>query len=445
MPSHLDPFGYFPEMASVIRGLGPAPGSLAAIDGYAFHTPYVFAAEGERTLRLRFQGLAASAGRLRLELKRHADDGTPAEIVAVVEQPLEDLIRRGGRHSLRFEGELGRAFALHGHVLGWTDAAAAALSVKVDALQADRASLRRASRAIFTRAAPPRKRPAPTGSSADAGLVRDRAATLRTPTSQSCTAAQFDEPEFDAWVKALRVRKRRHRKLWEFVYILQVLRTRGMLQPGFKGLGFGVGEERLPSLFAAMGLDIEATDLPADRRAAELWALSGQHSDGVDQLHFSELCDRAALDRHVTYRPVDMNDIPADLRGFDFCWSACAFEHLGSIDAGLRFFRESLKCLRPGGVAVHTTELNLSSDDRTLANGPVVLFRRKDMERLASELRSEGHDVSPINYDLGGRPADRHIDAPPYSTDPHLKLLLQSFVSTSFGLVARRGPDRPPL
>ena len=51
-----------------------------------------------------------------------------------------------------------------------------------------------------------------------------------------------------------------------------------------------------------------------------------------------------------------MNHLPDDLRGFDFTWSSCALEHLGTLAAGADFVVAQMDCLRPGGVAVHTTE-----------------------------------------------------------------------------------------
>ena len=45
--------------------------------------------------------------------------------------------------------------------------------------------------------------------------------------------------------------------------------------------------------------------------------------------------------------------IDTDCHGqFDFVWSACAFEHLGSILNGLEFVVNSVKCLKPGGVVL---------------------------------------------------------------------------------------------
>ena len=56
-----------------------------------------------------------------------------------------------------------------------------------------------------------------------------------------------------------------YRKLWEFAAINQALSERDMLKPGRKGLGFAVGREPLPSIFASHGVRIVATDLMDDR------------------------------------------------------------------------------------------------------------------------------------------------------------------------------------
>ena len=133
-----------------------------------------------------------------------------------------------------------------------------------------------------------------------------------------------------------------------------------------------------------------------------------------------------------------MNAIPADLVDFDFTWSSCAFEHLGSIEAGLDFFANSLDCLKPGGIAVHTTELNLSSNNITLDRSDTVIFRRRDFEALAERLAAEGHDVIPMTFDSGDNDVDRMIDLPPYCQDPHLKLQLMRWVTTSFGMIVRK-------
>ena len=184
--------------------------------------------------------------------------------------------------------------------------------------------------------------------------------------SRICTQAQLQEPWFDAWCTALGERPRAHRKLWEHAYIARVLDAHGHLAPGQQGLGFGVGREPLTALFAGRGCSIVATDLAHDAEGARVWSNTGQHAGGLAGLSRPELCDTDAFEKLVTWRPVDMRALPDDLSGFDFCWSACSLEHLGTLEAGLAFVEGSMQTLRPGGLAVHTTEYNLDSDTDTV-------------------------------------------------------------------------------
>jgi len=131
-----------------------------------------------------------------------------------------------------------------------------------------------------------------------------------------------------------------------------------------------------------------------------------------------------------------MNKIDADLVGFDFVYSSCAFEHVGSIELGLQFVKNSLKCLRPGGIAVHTTEFNVFSNDATIDNQQTVLFRRQDIDRLAADLASQGHEIV-LNYKAGSWPFARHIDVPPWC-GVHLKVQLEQYVSTSLALLIKK-------
>jgi SAM-dependent methyltransferase len=170
----------------------------------------------------------------------------------------------------------------------------------------------------------------------------------------------------------------------------------------------------------------------------EKWTANEEHAAGLAALNPRGLCTDEQLSAQVSFRPVDMTAVPHDLDGFDFVWSSCAFEHLGSLSAGLDFVRESLRCLRPGGVAVHTTEYNVSSNDATISTGETVAYRRRDIEQIATEFRAEGHDVA-CTFALGREPADRHVDTPPWS-EPHIKIPLGPYVITSFGVAVTKKP-----
>ena len=259
--------------------------------------------------------------------------------------------------------------------------------------------------------------------------------------SQACTDAQMRTVAYRRWGERLRLSAISvHRKQWEWFYIGQALEEAGVVRPGARGLGFGVGEERLASWFAAQGCVITATDNPGGEQA-DGWRSTGELATSLAQLNRAGICPEDAFLDRVGFRQVDMRDVPADLVDYDFTWSSCAFEHLGSIEEGLRFVVEQLRTLRPGGVAVHTTELNVSSESSTLTSGPTVLFRRRDLERLAGELVADGHQIT-CSFHTGDDPNDRWIDEPPF-TDTHLKLRLGPHVTTSFGLIIRKKPTSP--
>jgi hypothetical protein len=260
--------------------------------------------------------------------------------------------------------------------------------------------------------------------------------TMEFPVSQMCTTGQFDEPDYIRLRKQMKLPRHLHRKQWEFVYILRSLEATGMIKPGSRGVVFGVGREKLPAVLIKRGCDILATDLPLDIGASE-WIGGAQHSSNLEGIFHPHLVDRALFDAHAQYRPVNMKSIPADITGYDFCWSSCALEHLGSLRDGLDFIVNSLKCLRPGGVAVHTTEFNLGSATDTLESGPSVVYRESDLLAFADELKAAGHFIE-LNLHPGGAETDKDIDRD-RSSDIHLRLYVRhKIAATSVGLVVRK-------
>jgi hypothetical protein len=253
-----------------------------------------------------------------------------------------------------------------------------------------------------------------------------------------CRQESFEAPYFPYWTAKVGHGLHYHRKLWEFVFICQALFERGLLREGARGLGFGVGEEPLSAYFASQGCRITGTDMAPEAAADSGWVSTAQHAAGKEALRRPAICPDPVFDANVEFRFCDMNHVPDDLTGYDFCWSACALEHLGSIDNGLAFIERSLDCLKPGGFAIHTTEFNLSSNDETVDNDSTVLFRKRDLEALYGRLSRAGHTVAPLNFDPGDGEVDRYIDVAPYRNDPHLKLALQGYAITSIGLIVRK-------
>lgn len=265
---------------------------------------------------------------------------------------------------------------------------------------------------------------------------------LSNPVCQLATAAQCIEPVYVEWCVRTQNLATFHRKKWEFAYILQCLRRTGMMAPGRRGLGFGCGREPIPAVLVRAGCEIVATDLAADVAGVRGWVDSLQHAAGLEALKKPTICADAVFSRRVFFRSVDMNAIPEEMTGFDFLWSSCALEHLGSLEHGLAFIRNAMRCLRPGGIAVHTTEFNLCSDDATFESPGLSLYRKSDLLRLAAELVAAGHKVAPFNWDAGSAALDAYVDLPPYSETTHLKLEVQKFACTSIGLLIRKGEPR---
>jgi len=257
--------------------------------------------------------------------------------------------------------------------------------------------------------------------------------------SANCLARDFYHHKFAEFCDLFGMPAQLHRKLWEFAFIWHHLHTEGAIQPGARGVGFGVGRERFPSLFAKHGCKVLATDAPPDASSAG-WTETGQHSSSVDELFFPGIVSEEAFRENVRFEFCDMNAIGDSVRDYDFCWSSCSFEHLGSIENGLDFVLNSVEtALKVGGVACHTSELNLSSNDKTLDGGATVLFRRRDVEKLIERLEGRGHKVKPLPIEPGKSFIDFLVDLPPYSSDLSLRLNLAEYVTTSFGIVVTRG------
>ena len=223
-----------------------------------------------------------------------------------------------------------------------------------------------------------------------------------------------------------------HRKFWEWAFIAEALAERGCLQMGKRGLGFAVGTEALPAYFAGLGCEILATDCPTDDvQNLQFWSTTNQHDQSTADLLRPDLCPSDLFAQRVKFRPVDMKRLPSDLRGFDFCWSACAFEHLGSLPLGMDFVEASLDCLKPGGIAIHTTEFNVLANTFTPDVGPYVIYRRCDIEGLVERLRANGHAID-IDYATGDGRWDHEIDYPPYRWKHHLILQRYTTIGVRF-------------
>jgi hypothetical protein len=270
--------------------------------------------------------------------------------------------------------------------------------------------------------------------------------------SKASTQADIASDWVAFWCSELKIPVIFHRKIWELAYVLQAIYEHGSIQPNARGLGFGCGAEPIPSYLAQQGVSVTVTDQAPEGVRAQGWINSREHASSLEQVYHSHLVSRDVFETNVSLKYVDMNNIDEDLTDYDFCWSICAFEHLGSIKHGLDFIENSLKTLRPGGLSVHTTEFNFSNDKETIDNWNTVLFQRRHFLELKERLESKGHIVAPLDFNVGNMPLDKFIDVPPFHHDfqeniardwaggvAHIKLCVDGFPSTCFGVIVTKG------
>ena len=250
--------------------------------------------------------------------------------------------------------------------------------------------------------------------------------------SKPTTQADIESYWCQYWCERMGIDWRYHRKVWELAYVCQVLWEHGKLQPSSRGIGFACGQEPLASTFVVEGgVNLVVTDLSSTADESRAWQRTNQHSDNLEAVWKENLLPFEEFEASATFRSVDMRNIPEDLlQGqYDFVWSVCSFEHLGSLQAGVDFVNQAMKCLKPDGVAVHTTEYSFR--EAALDHHESALY---DAEWLCRLMKQAG--VSDWDFSTGSGPLDGYVDEPPYRDDaPHLKMRAWKYACTCFGLV----------
>jgi hypothetical protein len=251
--------------------------------------------------------------------------------------------------------------------------------------------------------------------------------------SKPATQADIEARWCRGWCAALHERPRYHRRLWESAFVLQALFEGGGQEPGASVLALGPADAAILSLLAAKGVrsTVAGAGLPTARENL------------VAQSVFND-----AVKLHPGGVSLD------GLAGFDACWSIGRVGSVGSIKDGLALVQAAMATLKPGGLAVHVLDYNFADDDQTIDNWQQVLFQRRHIEALAQALSAAGHAPARLDFYLGHQPMDRFVDVPPFDTDrndafdrlwrdgwqgAHLKVAVDGFAATSFGLICRKG------
>lgn len=264
--------------------------------------------------------------------------------------------------------------------------------------------------------------------------------------SHALVYSDFDTSWYKRWAKELKQNKDnldgfkiKSNKFWQNAVMAQVLYENDLLKDGIKGIGFGVGKERLPALFAKYGVKVTATDQDFNTQKAKHWQ-KDELATGLHSLNRINICDNNTFKKNVSYLAVDMNKVSKGLHSsFNFVWSNCALGHLGSIETGIQFILNSAKCLVPGGVAVHTTEVNVIDNTNTVDNNPqTVIFRPRDINKLHKRLLQEGLELSSLKLNFGSTKDDKKISISPEFGNDYSKLQVGGHIITQVVLVIKK-------
>jgi SAM-dependent methyltransferase len=177
------------------------------------------------------------------------------------------------------------------------------------------------------------------------------------PLNKICDRQDWAHP---AWRRALEDLgysadpARLHRKDWEFAQGVYGLRKLYRLAPEAVALGLGAGSEPIIFFLAGRLRRVVATDLyegDFSRQEADPRILRDPEAFAP----FSYYRERLEV------RRMDATAIEYAPESFDLVFSFSAFEHFGSRQAQRRCLSEIHRVLRPGGVAVLTTEVILNT------------------------------------------------------------------------------------
>jgi len=193
-----------------------------------------------------------------------------------------------------------------------------------------------------------------------------------------CDSEDWSDPRVDRIIRdELRLSPSYHRKQWEFALIYLALEAKGKLNPQSRGIAFGAGRERLLFAVANRVGHLLATDLYTPNSQ---WLGARTNSPKEWLLKSAPFpVDAAKLD--ATF--MDMTDVTHEPNSVDFCYSSCAFEHIGKErETFVKHLSDVAKILKQNGIYTLTTELNYGETIKSPHN---FFFRLTDLLEIVAE------------------------------------------------------------
>jgi len=376
----LDPFGFLVDYRSAITPLG---GKEHSPDPrYVFHTPYVEFRPGRVLFTVRFEGLRATFGELRVNINAFIPgSGRDAIFVTSARLHLADATAVERGLAISFMTVAGASYAAYGYCTEGTDARATGLSLRAEQLEAsDEATAQQPLLPTSLGA---------TDLLAATRLVTDEPASFANPVSQAMTPAQTEEADFRKWASRLAPRPATSAEQWRLAFIAQALDRYGMLRAGARGIGWGEESRSLAPIFASAQCEALLATIPEG---------AGEAAIAWNAFNCSALDATPGPDGSLPGLVVSLAEQPADRRGFDFLWTIGAAEQGYAAGSSADLLIERMGVLRPAGYAVHMFDMAATGDD---PRG----VPRSDVERLAVTLIARGFSVVQLNFDNGGEAA----------------------------------------
>lgn len=219
-----------------------------------------------------------------------------------------------------------------------------------------------------------------------------------------------------------------HRKIWEFSHALYGLRRLRRLAPDAEALGVGAGHEEVIYFLANRLKLVVATDLYEDG------FLGGEGQADVLE-HPAKYAPFPYREDHLQVRRMNGLALDAPDGRFDIVFCLSSIEHFGRLDDKARALGEMFRVLKPGGVAVVTTEVVLNR----LGRGHQY-FQREDLLRLVD--RAGFRLDSPVDWRVEAEFAARPLALPmDVHAVPHVILRNFNTIYTSVALFLLKPPS----
>lgn len=264
------------------------------------------------------------------------------------------------------------------------------------------------------------------------------------PLSKICDAADWFEPDFNRIIREeLEELPRFHRKQWEFAMIYYILEKQGLLSEDKIGLSVGGGYERVLYSIARKIKHLTVTDI---YEMGTTWDTA--RTDSPEELIKQRMPFSVDL-KKLCVMNMDMRDLKFDDKSFDFCYSSCSIEHIGTYEDFVKHLDEVWRVLKESGIYVFTTEFHFGfepiKDPNNFIFSPAYLAEFINASRFSIDTQpnlflSEHHSNFPFPPNIKNICSDRseNISDSIMNEFNHVILLHGKYPFSSISLVLRK-------